>query len=78
MSQEFKRCLKQGKIKHFTPGPKLAYKELRLAKEDLDTSFKSLSERNYKWSIIQSYYSMFHSARALLYSEGYREKSTFV
>ncbi len=48
MSQEFKKCLRQGKIKHFTPGPRLAHKELRLAKEDLETSLKSLSENNYK------------------------------
>lgn len=77
MSQEFKKCLELGKIKRFSPGKKLAGKELRLAKDDLNTSLQSLSERNYKWSIIQSYYSMFHSARALLYSKNYREKSHF-
>lgn len=40
-------------------------------------SLKNLKEKNYRWSIIQSYYSMFHSARALLYSQEYREKSHF-
>lgn len=50
---------------------------MKLAEEDLRVSLKSLSEGNYKWSIIQSYYSMFHSARALIYSKGYREKSHF-
>ncbi len=77
MSQEFKKCLERGKIKRFSPGKKLAGKELKLAKEDLKISLKSLSEGSYKWSIIQSYYSMFHSARALLYSKNYREKSHF-
>lgn len=77
MSQEFNKCLTRGKIKQFTPGPKLARKELNLAGEDLAMSSKSLKEKNFRWSIIQSYYSMFHSARALLYSEGYREKSHF-
>lgn len=77
MSQEFNKCLKQGKIKSFTPGPRLSGKGLKLAKEDLSSSLKSLSENNHKWSIIQSYYSMFHSARALLYQKGYREKSHF-
>ena len=75
MSQEFKKCLERGKIKVFTPGPKLAKKELRLAGEDLKMSVKSLAEKNFRWSIIQAYYSMFHSARALLYSKRYREKS---
>src|SRR3990170_5649065 len=77
MSQEFSKCLERGKIKKFTPGPKLAGKEVKLAKDDLQISLKSLSEKNYKWSIIQSYYSMFHSARALIYFEGDREKSHF-
>ncbi len=77
MSQEFNKCLKLGKLKRFTPGPKLVSKELRLAKDDLRVSLKSFAEKNYKWSIIQAYYSMFHSARALIYSKGYREKSHF-
>ncbi|TSC91680.1 MAG: HEPN domain-containing protein [Candidatus Berkelbacteria bacterium Licking1014_85] len=77
MSQEFKKCLERGKIKRFSPGKKLVGKELKLAEEDLKISLRSLSDGNYKWSIIQSYYSMFHSARALLYSKNYREKSHF-
>jgi uncharacterized protein (UPF0332 family) len=77
MSREFKKCLEGGKIRRFSPGKKLVKKELKLAEDDLKISSKSLSEENYKWSIIQSYYSMFHSARALLYSKNYREKSHF-
>lgn len=77
MSQEFNKCLERGKIKIFSPGPGLAKKELRLAAEDLKTSVSSADEENFRWSIIQSYYSMFHSARALLYSKKYREKSHF-
>ena len=77
MSQEFKKCLERGKIKSFSPGPRLAKKELKLAEEDLKISLKSLAEENFRWSIVQSYYSMFHSGRALLYSQSYREKSHF-
>ncbi len=77
MSQEFNKCLERNKIKKFSPGKKLAKKELKLAQDDLKISLKSLSEGSYKWGIIQSYYSMFHSARALLYSKNYREKATF-
>lgn len=77
MSREFKKCLERGKIKKFLPGKKLAEKELRLAGDDLKISRESLQAKRYKWSIVQSYYSMFHSARALLYSKGYREKSHF-
>jgi len=77
MSQEFKKCFERGKIKIFSPGKKLAEKELRLSGEDLKISKESFKAKRYKWSIIQSYYSMFHSARALLYSKSYREKSHF-
>lgn len=31
----------------------------------------------YKYATITGYYSMFHSARALIYSKGYREKSHY-
>jgi len=77
MSQEFKKCLEREKIKKFSPGKKLAEKELRLAGDDLKISLESLKAERYKWSIVQSYYSMFHSARSLLYSKSYREKSHF-
>lgn len=30
-----------------------------------------------KWATIQAYYAMFHTARALLYTHGYREKSHY-
>lgn len=52
-------------------------KEIELADNDLNFSKESFLDNNYKWSIIQSYYSMFHTARALLYNKGYREKSHF-
>lgn len=77
ISPEFKDCQERGRIKKFTPGPKLAKKELKLAREDLRSCQKSREDGNYKWSIIQAYYSMFHSARALLYSKSYREKSHY-
>ena len=32
---------------------------------------------SYKWATIQAYYSMFHSARSLIYSKGYRERSHY-
>lgn len=77
MSPEFKKCLERGKIKKFSPGPRLANKEIRLANEDRQAAIKSMSEGNMRWSIIQAYYSMFHSARALLYSRGFRERSHY-
>jgi len=77
MSQEFNKCLERGKIKRFSPGPNLVSKEINLAEEDLIKALEGQEDESYRWSIVQAYYSMFHSARALLYSLEYREKSHF-
>jgi len=70
-------CLKRGKIKKFSRGQSLAGKELKLAREDLKYAQKSFKDKNYRWSVVQTYYSMFHSARGLLFNANYREHSHF-
>jgi len=55
----------------------LISKELEAAREDLIEAQDNLKKGAHKWSTIQSYYSMFHSARALLYHKGYKERSHF-
>ena len=76
MNPEFQRCLENNKIKKFSPGRKLAVKELDIASSDLAQAKISFQEnKNYKWATIQCYYAMFHAARALLYIKNYREKS---
>ena len=75
--KEFRECLAKGKIKEFSSAKKLVSKELKTSLNDMDTALKSLESGNYKWATIQGYYAMFHSARALLYSKGYREKSHY-
>ena len=76
-SLEFQKCLENKKIKPFSKGKTLVSKELEIAREDWKTAKESLTKKNYKWSTIQSYYSMFHAARALLYNQGYRERSHY-
>jgi uncharacterized protein (UPF0332 family) len=77
MNQEFKKCLESKKIVAFPTGKKLAAKELSIAKSDLSDAKAGFDTGRYKWSIIQAYYAMFHAARALIYSQGYREKSHY-
>ena len=77
MSNQFQDCLKRGKIKKFSRGRTLSTKELGLAREDLAYAKDSFKKKNYRWSIVQTYYSMFHSARSLLFKENYREHSHF-
>lgn len=74
---DFNECLKRGKIKEFPKAQALFSKEIDTAKTDLETALDSIKRKNYKWATIQAYYSMFHSARALIFSRGYREKSHY-
>lgn len=73
----FEDCLQKGKIREFYRGKALVKKELESAVFDLDAAKESIKGGNYKWGTIQIYYSMFHSARSLLYNKNYREKSHF-
>lgn len=72
---EFEKCLKRNKIRIFYQGKSLASKELKAAQSDFKAAKETFKRRNYKWATIQCYYSMFHSARALLYVKNFREKS---
>lgn len=77
MSAEFQKCLRKGKIKKFSRGRVLVKKEISTAEQDLIDAQDSFKLNKFKWSTIQAYYSMFHSARALLYARNYREKSHY-
>ena len=77
MNQEFNQCLENGKIVSFPKGKELVKKELSVARSDLLDAKAGYENRRYKWSTIQAYYAMFHAARALIYSRGYREKSHY-
>lgn len=76
-NSQFRECLSKGKIKEFNPAKKLVPKELSSSADDLKTAEDSFNKGSYKWATIQAYYSMFHAARALIYSRGYRESSHF-
>ncbi len=77
MNREFKQCLENEKLIPFARGKNLVKKELSVAKNDLSDAKAGYENERYKWSTIQAYYAMFHAARALVYSQGYREKSHY-
>lgn len=58
-------------------GSHLVSKELQAARDDLGDAILGFENGRYKWSTIQGYYSMYHSARALIFSRGYRERSHY-
>jgi len=77
VNRDFEQCLENKKIVPFARGQNLVRKELSVAKSDLSEAKASYENERYKWSTIQAYYAMFHAARALIYSRGYREKSHY-
>ncbi len=71
----FEECLNKHKITFFPRARKLVRKEFSSAVEDLTEAKDRLSNGKYKYATINAYYSIFHAARSLLYSKGYRERS---
>jgi len=77
MSSEFRKLLEQRKLFRSRIGRRMIRKEVEAAKRDLHDAQDSLEQKKFKWATIQGYYSIFHSARALLYRRGFREKSHY-
>jgi uncharacterized protein (UPF0332 family) len=69
------KLIEDRKLLRIRPDQKLVEKELAAARADLRDAHESLKFKKSKWATIQGYYSIFHSARALLFAKGYREKS---
>ena len=74
MKYQFERC-KKSNIVQIGIDAELIKKEIKEAHYDLKSAEYSINQGNYKWAIVQSYYSMFHSFRGLLFSRGYKERS---
>ncbi len=77
MKITFKDCLARKRIFHFPPAKHLVDIEIEDAENDLQSAQEEFSKAGFKWATIKGYYSMFHSARALLYSRGYRERGHY-
>jgi uncharacterized protein (UPF0332 family) len=63
--------------RYFERGKKLVRKEFSIGESALSDANAGFEEKRYNWSTIQAYYAMFHTARALVYSKSYREKSHY-
>jgi uncharacterized protein (UPF0332 family) len=75
LSPAVQKLLEERKILRIRRDSALIAKEIAAAKADLKDAKESLALKKSKWATIQGYYAMFHSARALLYEKGFREKS---
>ena len=74
---EFQKALEKKKILPFEKGKKLINNEFESAQDDIKEAQDRFNNERYKYATINAYYSMFHCARSLIYSKGYREKSHY-
>ncbi|HZX45226.1 MAG TPA: nicotinamide-nucleotide adenylyltransferase [Candidatus Nanoarchaeia archaeon] len=70
-------CIARGFLQRIEPDARIEEKELRESDYDFGKAEKAFEDEDYKWSIIKSYYSMLHAARAVLFNLGFREKRHF-
>jgi len=74
---DIKDCLEQKFLVRVEPSDDLVKKELSEAAYDFDKAEKAFKGKDWKWTIVQAYYCMFHAARAILFKLGFREKRHF-
>ena len=74
---DIESCLQEGFLQRIKVERDLIEKELEEAKYDLEKAKHAIEEDDFKWSIVKSYYSMFHAARAVLFSLGLKERRHF-
>jgi len=77
INSEFQKGLEKKKLVYFHRAKKLVNKELKSASDDLREAIDRFNNGKFKYATITAYYSMFHAARAFIYSKGYREKSHY-
>lgn len=64
-------------LKRVTPSADKARQSMKRAERWLEEAEKCLNNELYDSCLISSYLAMFHSARAVLFRDGWREKSHF-
>ncbi|MFA4854993.1 MAG: HEPN domain-containing protein [archaeon] len=71
------QCLEQGLLAKSKPDPEKAKSSIEMAEHKLDLAEAEFEHNLFESAIISAYASMFHSARALLFKDGFKERSHF-
>ncbi len=71
----FKECVEKGLLRRIPPSREKAVQSIGKAKQLLEEAKASLEEGRVNSTIIVAYLAIFHAARAMLFKDGYREKS---
>jgi uncharacterized protein (UPF0332 family) len=75
MQLRFKDCIEKGLLRKLPASEDNAIRSINKAESWLKEAEKSFQGEAYDSSVLSSYLAMFHSARAILFLDGYREKS---
>jgi len=67
-----------GYLRKIKPAEDLVAKEFKEAEYDLSKAKKAIDDEDPKWATVKAYYTMFHSAKAVLFKIGLQEKAHFV
>ena len=71
------QCLEQGLLVKSKPEPEKAFSSIEMAKHKLELAKTEFEHGLFESAITSAYVSMFHSARALLFRDGFKERSHF-
>ncbi|MBI5061833.1 MAG: HEPN domain-containing protein [Candidatus Aenigmarchaeota archaeon] len=74
---DFEDCIREGLLGRVPPSNERADASIKTAKKWLSEAEKGIGSGTFNSSVISSYLSMFHSSRAILFLDGFREKSHF-
>jgi len=70
-------CMLKGLLKEGPPSLEKAERSAQMAETKLELARREKTARIFESAIIAAYSSMFHASRAILFRDGYREKSHF-
>jgi len=73
----FQDCIRERLLRKIPRSREAAGSSLKASDRWIDEAAKSLSSEAFNSSVLSSYLAMFHSARAILFLDGYREKNHY-
>lgn len=75
MAFDFNECMDKGFLRRIPKSQDNAARSLKTARDWLEEAERNSEAEAYNSGMISCYLAMFHAARAILYRDGFREKS---
>ena len=75
MAFNYRSCIEQGLLRRIPPSKDKASRSVEKAEKWLEEAKKILKSKAFDSSVLGSYMVMFHSARAVLFFDGYQKNA---